>query len=204
MVGLKSGKLTSLSDEAIIEAYQNGDASAFDAIVNRYSKDIYAFLVRFSGSTHAADDIFQDAFLQLHLSAGQFDVSKRFKPWFFTISANKARDYLRKTSRRREVSYMAPVGGTDGEKSIVDLMAGDFDLPEDVAQLDEKKQQIQKCVASLPDTFREVLELVYFQRFAYKEASEILDLPLGTVKSRLHSAVAMFAKLWEQSVKRQK
>ncbi len=204
MTGLKPDNFTSLTDEAIIQAYQMGNAAAFDAIVNRYSKDIYAFLVRFSGSTHAADDIFQDAFLQLHLSAGKFDTQKRFKPWFFTISANKARDYLRKTSRRHEVSYMASIGGTDGEKSVVDLMAGDFDLPEDVVLRDEKSEQIQACVATLPDSLREVLELVYFQRFAYKEAAEILDLPLGTVKSRLHSAVAMFAKLWEQSLAREK
>ncbi len=200
MAALKRDQLKSMTDEALMQAYQKGQTLAFDELVDRYAKDIYAFLVRFSGSTHAADDIFQDAFLQLHLSAGQFDTKKRFKPWFFTVSANKARDYLRKTSRHKTSSYLAPWAGDGGEVRMIDLMAGDFEMPEDVALRQEKCQQIKDCVNLLPDFLREVLELVYFQRFAYRQAAQTLDLPLGTVKSRLHSAVAMFGDLWKKQL----
>ena len=120
--------MTGRTDEELLVAYRDGEASAFTALVERYRNDLVGFLQRFLGSRAAADDVFQDAFLQVHLSAESFDASRRFKPWLYTIAANKARDFHRRRRRRSAVSLSTPIGTQDGrETSLVDLLAGDDD-----------------------------------------------------------------------------
>ncbi|MCP4834243.1 MAG: sigma-70 family RNA polymerase sigma factor [Phycisphaera sp.] len=186
------------SDEELLVAYRTGETGAFNALVERYRNDLVQFLQRFLGSRAAADDVFQDAFLQIHLSAESFDASRRFKPWLYTIAANKARDFHRRRRRRAAVSLSAPVGSADGrETTLVDLLdGGDADI--DSTLLDEEKQRLVKQVVDdLPVHYREILLLSYFQKLSYNQISDSLQIPLGTVKSRLHSAVAHFADSWK-------
>src|ERR1043165_9090177 len=91
------------SDEYLLDSYLRGDRAAFTTLMGRYSNELLHFLTRFLGSRAAADDVFQETFLQIHLSADTFDSERRFKPWLFTIAANKARDYHRKHSRGNQV-----------------------------------------------------------------------------------------------------
>jgi len=190
--------LQRMRDERLIELYRAGQSEAFELLIERYHKDLYHFLIRFTGNRHAAEDVFQDAFLQVYNSLDSFDTSRRFKPCLFTIAANKARDMLRKNTRRREAPLSAPAnrGGQDGP-TFVDLMESDIPLPDDEARLQEIQELVRQVVASMPDHLREVLMLAYFQKMAYKEVAQVLSVPLGTVKSRLHAAVATFAKLWK-------
>ena len=92
---------------------QGIDRSAFRALITRYHEDLMRFLTRFLGSRAAAEDVFQETFLQVHLSADTFDLDRRFKPWLFTIAANKARDHHRKHARRSALSLSASSAGTD-------------------------------------------------------------------------------------------
>ena len=134
------------SDEELLVAYRSGETEAFAILVDRYRNELVHFLQRFLGSRAAADDVFQDAFLQVHLSADSFDADRRFKPWLYTIAANKARDFHRRRRRRAAVSLSSPVGGADGrETSLVDLLAGD-DSAIDAHLLDEEKQRLVKQV----------------------------------------------------------
>ena len=190
--------LAELSDEQLVGAYRGGRVEAFEALVRRYRPELFHFLIRFAGNRAAAEDLFQETFLQVHLSADTFDVSKRFKPWLFTIGANKARDLLRKNKRRRTVPLSASIDRKqDDSPAFVDLMEADLPRPEDVAEDSETGELIRGVVDSLPDHLREVLLLAYFHQFAYKEIAEMLGIPLGTVKSRLHAAVGTFAQLWK-------
>ena len=86
-------------DEALLRRYLDGDRSAFATLVRRYERELFHFLIRFLGDRAAAEDTFQEAFLQVHESAKTFDLSRRFRPWLFTIAANKGRDLLRSRSR---------------------------------------------------------------------------------------------------------
>ena len=191
------------TDEELLVAYRTGETAAFAMLVERYRNDLIQFLQRFLGSRAAADDVFQDAFLQIHLSAESFDASRRFKPWLYTIAANKARDFHRKRRRRAAVSLSAPVGSADGrETTLVDLLDGD-DQAIDTNLLDEEKQRLVKQVVDdLPAHYREILLLSYFQKLSYNQISDTLQIPLGTVKSRLHSAVAHFADSWQDTTTR--
>ncbi|CAG1009584.1 ECF RNA polymerase sigma factor SigW [Phycisphaerales bacterium] len=188
------------SDEVLFENYRSGDRQALRTLIERHQQDLMRFLIRLVGESAGAEDVFQETFLQIHLSSDTFDPTRRFRPWLFTIAANKARDYLRRKGRRRMLELSAPVDGGGGDEpagAFVDLM--EIDLPGPDARLDseETSRLVQQALDQLPAMLREILLLAYFQRLSYAQMHEELEIPLGTVKSRLHAAVAAFAKKWD-------
>jgi len=192
--------LDQVTDEVLFEQYRGGDRAAFRTLIERHQPELLRFLIRLVGDQAGAEDVFQEAFLQVHLAADTFDATRRFRPWLFTIAANKARDYLRRKGRRRTLELSAPVdrGGDSGEAgSFVDLMEVRVPAPSDALDKDETNRQVQKALDELPLILREILLLAYFQRISYAQISDELGIPLGTVKSRLHAAVAAFAKKWK-------
>lgn len=185
------------TDEQLLSKYRNGDKSAFAQLVSRYQRELYHFLVRFLGNRASAEDVFQETFLQVHQSAETFDLDRRFRPWLFTIAANKARDLIRSQSRRPTNPLQASINPGDNEGGeFIDLMQSTGDLPGDSIEKREVEELVHSTVASMPEHLREILLLSYFHQFPYKQISDILDIPLGTVKSRLHAAVAHFADRW--------
>ena len=196
----------STADNLLIKQVLDGDDGAFAALVSRYEKQLYHFLVRFVGSRSIAEDVFQESFLQVYQSLERFDQKKTFKPWLFTIAANKARDQLRKSKRQRTFSLSAPAfagsgsgnANTDGP-GVIDLLEASLPAPDADLQQAEFKQQVRAVIDAMPDHLREVLLLAYFNQFAYAEIADMLSVPLGTVKSRLHSAVATFGRMWKQA-----
>jgi RNA polymerase sigma-70 factor (ECF subfamily) len=185
------------TDEQLIAAYQHGDRDSFQQLVGRYERELFHFLVRFLSDRAAAEDVFQETFLQIHQSAPTFDTERRFRPWLFTIAANKARDLIRSNSRRPTNPLQASVNaGDDDSAEFIDLMKSSDELPDAPLMQKELRQKVQATVSGMPEHLREILLLSYFHQFPYKQISDILDIPLGTVKSRLHSAVAHFADRW--------
>ncbi|MDB5172358.1 MAG: polymerase ECF-type sigma factor [Phycisphaerales bacterium] len=186
------------ADEQLLDDYRHGEASAFGQLVARYQRELYHFLVRFLGNRASAEDVFQETFLQVHQSAEQFDPARRFRPWLFTIAANKARDLIRSQARRPTNPLQASISPGDGESGeFIDLMKSAAEMPGEPMEKRELQQLVHNTVTSMPEHLREILLLSYFHQFPYKQISEILDIPLGTVKSRLHAAVAHFAERWK-------
>ena len=189
------------TDEQLLEAYRDGNKQSFSQIVERYQRELFHFLIRFLGDRAAAEDVFQETFLQVHQSAEQFDLQRRFRPWLFTIAANKARDLMRSQARRPTNPLQASISpGDDDSGQFIDLMQSTDLLPSDPMEHQEMKQMVQGAVMNMPDHLREILLLSYFHQFPYKQISDILNIPLGTVKSRLHAAVAYFADRWRTLV----
>ncbi|MFK7960066.1 MAG: RNA polymerase sigma factor [Phycisphaerales bacterium] len=188
------------SDEALLGSYADGRRSALRELIGRYHDELLNFLTKFLGSRAAAEDVFQETFLQIHLSAETFDRERRFKPWLFTIAANKARDYHRKHNRRHVFSLDVEVGSSGDGQRFVDLMAADLPAPDLAIDDEEQRRRVRSVVDELPPHLREILLLAYFQRLAYQQIADSLQIPLGTVKSRLHAAVANFAAAWERVV----
>jgi RNA polymerase sigma-70 factor, ECF subfamily len=189
--------MAGISDEALLRRYVEGDTSAFQMLVTRYQRELFHFLARFLGDRAAADDMFQEAFLQVHESARTFDTTRRFRPWLFTIAANKARDYLRSKMRHPTAPLDAPIAGDSDQNSYIDLIESGVEVPEEPLAREELRQLVKRVVDDMPPHLREVLLLGHFHEFSYKHISEMLSIPLGTVKSRLHAAVAHFAKQWK-------
>jgi RNA polymerase sigma-70 factor (ECF subfamily) len=196
-------RLADRSDEELLSAYRDGDRASFATLVERYQRELFHFLVRFLGDRAAAEDIFQEAFLQVHQSADQFDPQRRFRPWLFTIAANKARDLMRSQARRPTNPLQASINSGDDESgTFIDLMESSHPMPGESMEREELQRVVQQTVEGMPEHLREILLLSYFHQFPYKEISDILGIPLGTVKSRLHAAVAYFADRWKNRIQR--
>lgn len=195
---LSASSSDGLTDEQLLVAYREGDRDAFVKLVERYRSDLMHFLVRFLGSRASAEDVFQEAFLQVHLSMDSFDAQRRFKPWLFTIAANKARDHHRRRKRREAVSLSTPIGQSEGrDAQIVDLLECETTEPDSGLLQEEREVMVKQIVDGMPAHYREILLLSYFQRLSYNQIADALNIPLGTVKSRLHASVANFAEAWK-------
>jgi RNA polymerase sigma-70 factor (ECF subfamily) len=190
--------LSGQSDQDLIRLYRGGRDDAFGVLVHRYERELFFFLLRFVGDRAPAEDVFQETCLQVHTSIESFDLQRPFKPWLFTISANKARDYLRRTKQRRTVQLSA--GGDDeGDGGqIIDLIDSQFPRPDEHADIAETQRFVRETIAAMPEHMKEILLMAYFHHVPYKEIAQNLGIPLGTVKSRLHAAVASFAEAWKQ------
>ena len=190
------------SDADLLARYIAGDEQAFAEIVERYKNALYAFLRRFLNRQDLVEDAFQETFLQLYTSRESFDVDRPLRPWLFTIAANKARDALRKQQRQATTSI-----GTMSEPeevSIDDVLntLSSYDItPFDEANKEEAATKVRSIIASMPDNLREILILAYFDQFSYKQMADMLGIPIGTVKSRLHTAIVSFTKRWKSSVR---
>lgn len=188
-------------DEELLARFIRGDDAAFTELVSRHQRELFTFLRRFVNDASAADDLFQETFLQVHRSAKSFDESRRFRPWMYAIAANKARDYLRAAVRRRTQSLDSPFGSPNSQQSLDPPELNQPSAVEMLVEQDEARR-VRHVLAGLPDIYREVLTLSYFHRFAYKEISEMLGIPLGTVKSRLNTAMGIFSRAWKVAQKR--
>jgi RNA polymerase sigma-70 factor (ECF subfamily) len=190
------------TDETLFERYRGGDKASIRVLIERYHDDLLRFLTRLVGDRTGAEDVFQDTFLQIHQASHTFDAERRFRPWLFTIAANKGRDYLRRKGRRRMLDLSAPVGNdSDSGPQYVDLMEVRIPTPGEAMESEETSRLVQAALDELSLPLREILLLAYFQRLSYAQIAEELEIPLGTVKSRLHAAVAAFAKKWDAMLK---
>lgn len=191
-----------ITDEQLLVSYTGGDQKAFAELIRRYQQELFAFLARFVSDAAAADDLFQETFIQVHRNASSFDAGRRFRPWLFTIAANKARDHLRAMGRHYVTSLDNTAGGrgggSDESTAFVDLMDSGMAPPPTEIVGGEDRAAVQRVLAAMPGHYREVLIMSYFHEFSYKEMAEMLHIPLGTVKSRLHAALAGFAKAFKE------
>ncbi len=187
------------TDSQLLTLYKEGDDDAFREIVSRYKNPLYAFLRRFLNRQDLVEDVFQETFLQLYCSKDKFDVSRPLHPWLFTIAANKAKDALRKMQRESTMGMgaIADAGGVSVD-DVVNLLASYQTTPVDEASSSETAQRVREVIAKMPENLRGILILAYFEQFSYKQMAEILSIPIGTVKSRLHTAVVHFMKKWKE------
>jgi RNA polymerase sigma-70 factor, ECF subfamily len=186
------------SDAELLTRYIAGDEAAFREIVERYKNALYAFLRRFLNRQDLVEDAFQETFLQLYSSRESFDATRPLRPWLFTIAANKARDALRK--QQREATTSIGTMSEPEEVSIDDVL--NTLASYDVTPLDELNQaetaaKVREVIANMPENLREILILAYFDQFSYKHMADMLGIPIGTVKSRLHTAIVYFTKKWK-------
>ena len=188
------------SDEQLLADHLSGKAGAFDSLVSRYAQELFGFLCRFVADNNAAEDMIQETFVQVHLAAGSFDPARSFRPWLYTIAANKARDHLRTRGRRQLYSLDSGGVDDDGRAPSRNLPAADVSLPETV-DAEEQRAIVRELIKRMPEHLRLILTLGYYQQLPYAEIAEVLEIPVGTVKSRLHAAVHHFARLWRSHTK---
>ena len=181
-----------LTEEELLLRYrETGDRELFSQLVRRYERELYSYLRRYLGDAELAEDAFQAAFLQVHLKCDVFEEGRRLRPWLYTIATNQAIDAQRRNRRHRMVS-LDRAASEDAEQvgQLVDLLASDTPDPATHVTARERGEWVQQAVNELSDPMRSVVNLVYYQGLKYREAAEVLSIPVGTVKSRLHAAIA--------------
>jgi len=193
--------LDKLTDAELLDRYAAGEETAFREIVNRYKNGLYMFLRQFLNRRDMVEDVFQETFLQLFTSRDSFDVSRPLRPWLFTIAANKARDALRKHQRTAAIPIGTIAESQDlSFDDVLNTLTSDRTTPYEKLEKSETASQVGQIIANMPENLQEILILAYFNKFSYKQMAQILSIPIGTVKSRLHTAVGRFAKDWKTSV----
>lgn len=190
--------LAELSDEELLLRYRDQQQRpAFDELVHRYERELYSYLRRYLGDPTLAEDAFQQTFLQVHLKCDQFDTSRRFRPWLYTVATNQAIDTQRRNKRHRMISLdRRTETAEDDLGALMQLL--ETSEPGPVTQLegDERRAWVGEAVARLPESLRSAVMLIYYQGLKYREAAEVLKIPVGTVKSRLHSALLKLHQAW--------
>ncbi len=193
--------LDKLSDAELFARYAAGEEDAFREVVNRYRNGLYVFLRRFLNRPSLVEEVFQETFLQLFTSRDSFDTSRPLRPWLFTIAANKAKDVLRKQHRATTISIGAIAEQQDMSfDDVLNYLTSDTRVPYEKLEKGETARRVREVIADMPENLRGILILAYFNEFSYKQMAEILSIPIGTVKSRLHTAVGRFAKDWKAAV----
>ena len=193
------GDLPASSDEQLLAAYRDhSDRQAFARLVDRYEAELYSYLRRYLADAELAEDVFQATFLQVHLKVDQFDFSRRFRPWLYRIATNMAIDAQRRNRRHRATSLEGSAySGDEDSPRLIALLASDREGPVDAVELEEQRQWVREQMDALSEPLRSVVYLVYYQGLKYREVGEALSIPVGTVKSRMHTATNLLAKAWE-------
>ncbi len=190
------------SDEQLLVRYrQTGRRELFAELVGRYERELFNYLRRYLGDTGMAEDAFQATFLQVHLKCDQFEEGRRFRPWLYTIATNQAIDAQRRNKRHRMISLDRVGTCNDSEEvgKLVDLLVSEDGDPFDHVTEYERGEWVREALDELSDQMRSVVHLVYYEGMKYREAADVLAIPVGTVKSRLHSAIAKLNAFWTQA-----
>lgn len=180
------------TDEELIARYRDVKSiEDFNELVRRYHRDLYRYLARYLGDPTLADDVLQNTFLQVHAKCHLFREGRPARPWLYAIATHQAIDALREAGRRTTISLDRAV--SPGEElapgTLVEMLVGNELGPHEGLEQDERQQWVRDSVARLPESLRQVLILAYYQNLRYQEIAEVLGIPLGTVKSRLHIAL---------------
>ena len=172
-------------DYSLVLRLKSGDRSAIDQAVDRYSKPLYAFILRMTAERETAEDVFQETWVRVIRNIGSFRGDAKFSTWLFQIALNLCRNLARQKSRR----------------TYVDIDQADqlSEEPEADGRDPLLSRKIKKLVASLPDKMREVIVLRFYHDRTDQEIAEITGLPPGTIKSRIFRGMNMLREKIEST-----
>ena len=168
-----------LSDEKLILRFQEGDINAYNELVKRYKDRLFNFVLRYFNNAEQAEDVVQDTLIKLYTHASYYKNVAKFSTWIFTIAKNNALTELRKNKRKKTDSLWTD----DGQ--VIDINSKEESLDSKV-QNEIAIDQLNKFLDEIPENFRMAVVLRDFQELSYEEISKILEIPIGTIKSRIN------------------
>jgi RNA polymerase sigma-70 factor, ECF subfamily len=187
------------SDEELLTRIRQGQRDAFGVLVRRFERELYGYLCRYLGDATLAEDVFQNTFLQVFLKIGSYEPGRPVRPWLYTIATNQAIDTMRRNHRHQAVSLnqaREDKTPTDADDLLLGSLEAKTVNPLDAAHGEERRLVVRASVDQLPEFLRQVVILGYYQGLKYREIADILNIPLGTVKSRLHTALQKLQEAW--------
>jgi RNA polymerase sigma-70 factor (ECF subfamily) len=178
------------TDEQLFRDFRaHDDLSAFDAIVHRYERELFAYLRRYLGSAESAEDVFQATFLKVYVNRLQFEEGRSFRPWLYAVATHQAIDSRRRVQSRRMLSLDQGLDRDSGSGTMSEWLSAAGGSAAEVAEEHESTERVRAAIEALPGALRETLLLIYYRGMKYRQAASVLGIPVGTVKSRLHAAL---------------
>ncbi len=171
-------------DEELALRIQRGDEAALEMLVRRYHSQIHAYVVRMGGEYHMASDITQEVFIKVCRHICQYRTDLSFRPWIYTIACNTYKDHLRKAYVQKDFL------GSEPEE-----LTADMDTPETAFMETVERRMVIKVLQQMGEIYREVLILRYYQDLKLDEIALAVQIPVGTVKSRLSAALRQLKQL---------
>jgi len=185
-----------LGDGELVVGALAGHETSFAELVRRYQRPIAAYVYRMIGDYDAALDLTQEVFIKVHNSLGRYKTEFKFSKWIYKIAHNAAIDHLRRGAAREQ----ALTTNVDGERREVQIESRRL-TPEQESEREERRNQIEAVVHTLPAAYRELIVLRHSHDLSYDEIAEVTSLPLGTVKNRLFRArEAMRGELMQRGI----
>jgi RNA polymerase sigma-70 factor (ECF subfamily) len=178
-------------DQDLIDAVLVGDTARFDGLVSRYSNPIYRFILKNTRQTAIAEELTQETFVEAYRKLPTFKGEARFSSWLFGIALNRVRNYINRSPDRHRC-YLP-----------VEVLGRGVTADGNPVQSLERKQALlalQRAIYTLPTDLREGLILVGLEGLSYEEAAQIMGIPIGTVKSRVHRARDMLRESMKPSL----
>jgi len=168
-----------LQDEELVQAYRDGNSSAFDALFERHRSRVFQFVLRMMGNRAEAEEVFQDIFLRVHRKLYRYESQERFGAWLFAVANRMCLDALRKRKRERWLSFgdkiADPVASNDPERELYE---------------NQIKVKMMREVEKLETNVKQVFLLRIEGNLMFREIAEVLDIPLNTALARYHQAVS--------------
>jgi RNA polymerase sigma-70 factor (ECF subfamily) len=189
------------SDEDVVAAFRAGQREAFGVLVRRFERELYGYLRRYLGDANLADDVFQNTFLQVFLKIHTFEEGRPVRPWLYTIATHQAIDALRRNGRHQALSLDQDRDDPAAPElpHLLALLESRGPGPLEQVQGEERRHMVRASVDALPDFLRQVVLLAYYQGLKYSDIADIMGIPVGTVKSRLHNALVKLQEVWAAS-----
>ncbi len=169
-------------EKEIIRRVQMGEVAAFEDLVNAYKQKAYYVALGFVGNHEDALDLSQDAFVKAFKAIKTFDLNSPFFPWFYKIIKNHCLNYIKKNQRVRNDSL------EELEEETFAQFEDDKPTPRDMYEESETRINLWRAIDRLKPDFREIIIMKHFHNLSYKEIAEALNIPIGTVMSRLFNA----------------
>ena len=184
-----------MDDKLIWTILDNDKNQGLQLFIEKYKTPLYKLCINLHRNSTNAEDLFQDTWIKAFKYINDFDRSKSFEPWLFTIAINLYKDTYRKVKRwfSKSIDFF-----DNNEKNLViDSIKATTYLPEESYDTQQNKEQLQKGINNLKDEFKMVIILFYYNGLKQKDISEILEIPEGTVKSRLNKAKKLLKEYME-------
>lgn len=170
-------------EKKLAEKANRGDREAFAQLVDLYKDKIFHLAYRMLGNSHEAEDIVQDTFIRVYTNLHRYDAEHKFSTWIYRIGTNICIDRLRKRKGTYFLDAETQVGeGLDGYT----LLASNEGTPESQLMISETQRHVREAIDKLPEKYKSVIVLRYMHDLSLQEISDILQMPVTTIKTRVH------------------
>lgn len=173
-----------LFEGKLVKGLKNKESAAFEKFVQYFQKDLYNLSLKYIGNEEDALDVTQEIFIKILKKIDTFEGNSKLSTWVYRITVNYCKDFLKKHKKVKSISLDKPIEGKEG--NFVPELEDDSETPQKALESKLQRESLIKAIGSLDEDQREIIILRYINDLTYNEISEILNLPLGTIKSRLN------------------